>query len=108
MSGIADRVDWGLPIRGLQGISFSTSHVNTHSDHEEDERWKGREAQREAGAKKDHVMICSQVTQTVVVVEAPVISNLGGYSKVPTAIYTKATLRTDHKQISTNKIKIEQ
>jgi len=53
-------------------------------------------------------MICSQVTQTVVVVEAPVISNLGGYSDVPTDIYTKATLRTDHKQISTNKIKIEQ
>ena len=37
VSGIADRLDWGLPIRGLQGIFFSTSHVNTHSDHEGDE-----------------------------------------------------------------------
>ena len=64
-------------------------------------------AQREAGAKKDHVEICSQVTQTVVVVEAPVISNLKVYNKVPTTIYTRDTLRTDHKQTSTNKIKIE-
>ena len=37
VSGIVDRLDWGLPIRGLQGISFSTSHVNTHSDHKGDE-----------------------------------------------------------------------
>jgi len=81
--------------------------VNAHSDHEEDEGQKGGETQREAGAKKDHVEICSQVTQTVVVVEAPVISNLGVYSKVSMTIYTRDTLRTDHKQININKIKIE-